>query len=223
MRLRIIFVASDSPAFIDAQKKQRLTYASAGTEIEIACLTEIPEALESSYDESMAAPHVVRKVEEANALGHDAAVIDCVCDPGLHAAREISSIPVIGAGEAAFGLALSLGTRFSVIVPSDPLIPILVRNLMACGIWQRVVSVRSVDVPILDFGISPSATEKVIALGRLILREQKPDSLILGCTGMAPLAEALHKALEVPIIEPATAAIKLAETMVALKAHLGRR
>jgi allantoin racemase len=223
MRLRIIFVASDSPAFIDAQKEQRLTYASPGTEIEIACLTEIPEVLESSYDEIMAAPHVVRKVEEANTLGHDAAVIDCVCDPGLHAAREISSIPVIGAGEAAFGLALSLGTRFSVIVPSDPLIPILVRNLMAYGIWQRVVSVRSVDVPILDFGISPSATEKVIALGRLILKEQKPDSLILGCTGMAPLAESLHKALGVPVVEPAAAAIRLAETMVALKAHLGRR
>jgi allantoin racemase len=223
MRLRVIFIASESSDFIEVQKQQRLNYASPGTEIEITCLTQIPEVLESAYDEVMAAPHVIREVERANEEGADAVIIDCVCDPGLHAAREVSSIPVVGPGEAAFSLALTQGTTFSVIVPSQPLIPIMVRNLRAYGVCERVASVRSADVPILDLGMSSGATERIVSIGRRILEEENPETLVLGCTGMAPLAEAMHQALGVPVVEPAAAAIKLAETLVALNAHLGRR
>lgn len=222
MKLRIIFIASESAAFIDAQRQQRIAYAGPETEIEIACLSGGPEVLESAYDEVMVGPHLIQAVEEANSTDCDAVVIDCVGDPNLHAAREIAQIPVIGAGEAAFSLALTLGRTFSIIAPSDSVVPMLVRNLRAYGYWDRVGRIRSASVPITDLGVSPVATERILMQARQLLEKDGTEVLVLGCTGMAPLAEELHQQLGIPVVEPAAAAIKLAETVVSLKAHLGR-
>jgi allantoin racemase len=63
-------------------------------------------------DEVLAAPGVVDAAIKAEADGAEAVVIDCMLDPGLDAAREAVSIPVIGCGEAAMR---ATGAPFAVV------------------------------------------------------------------------------------------------------------
>jgi len=68
-------------------------------EVEVANLTYGPASIESYYDDSLAAPFVVQKILDAEKKGFNAMIINCFMDPGLDAAREVVSIPVVGAGE----------------------------------------------------------------------------------------------------------------------------
>jgi allantoin racemase len=71
-----------------------------GVELVYRCTGAGPKAVRSRDDAVAAAPHVVRAVVAAAAEAFDAVIVDCTADPGVHAARELVSIPVIGAGEA---------------------------------------------------------------------------------------------------------------------------
>ncbi len=50
---------------------------------------------------------------------------------------------------------------------------------------------------------------------RHAVEEEGADVIVLGCTVMGPIADALANRLGIPVIEPGTAALKLAEAFVA--------
>jgi allantoin racemase len=52
--------------------------------------------------------------------------------------------------------------------------------------------------------------------------EDGAEVIVLGCTGMACMADAIRKRLEVPLIEPASLALKIAEHLVDLKRKRGQ-
>ena len=74
-----------------------------------------PVSIESHYDEVMAAPGVLAEVLAGEVEGYDGYVIACFGDPGLHAAREVATGPVVGIAEAAMRTAAYLGRSFSVV------------------------------------------------------------------------------------------------------------
>ena len=51
---------------------------------------------------------------------------------------------------------------------------------------------------------------------RLALDGDGAQVIVLGCTGMAQVAGRVQKELKVPVVEPASAAIQLAETYIRL-------
>jgi len=73
--------------------------AADGTEILALTARAGPAAIESYADEVYAANQVVDLVRDHQAL--DGFVIACSGDPGLPAAREVATVPVVGIGEAA--------------------------------------------------------------------------------------------------------------------------
>src|SRR5947209_3513253 len=77
-------------------------FAAPGTDIGHSILTEGPASVESRLDEVLAAPGVLRCTREAELAGADAVVIDCMGDPGLAAAREITSMLVLGPAQTSF-------------------------------------------------------------------------------------------------------------------------
>jgi allantoin racemase len=79
------------------------------TEISNVFLQSGPASVESYYDEALAVPDIVAQVRRAEREGMDAVIINCMGDPGLDAAREVVSIPVIGPCEASMHLAAMLG------------------------------------------------------------------------------------------------------------------
>ena len=70
--------------------------ARSDTEISNVFVSSGPPSVESYFDEAMAVPGVVAQVRQAEGEGIDAVIINCMGDPGLDAAREVVSIPVIG-------------------------------------------------------------------------------------------------------------------------------
>ena len=74
-----------------------------------------PASIESELDEALAAPDTIAKVLDAARSGAAAVVIDCLGDPGLEAAREVVTIPVLGSGQTSMHVAAMLGYRFSIL------------------------------------------------------------------------------------------------------------
>lgn len=180
-----------------------------------------PISIECEYDEALAAPDTVSKVIEAERDGCDAVVISCFGDPALHAAREKVSIPVVGPGEASMHLAASLGHRFSVVTVVDNLIPLFEDNARLYGLEHSLASVRSIGVTVLDLEETARewAVQKLVEESILAIDEDGAHVIVLGCTGMTGLADAVHDALtsrghEVPVIDPGLASLKVAEMLV---------
>ena len=105
-----------------------------------------PTSVESAVDAAQAAPGVVERVMEAQATDAAAIVIDCMAEPGLGAAREVSSVPVLGPCSTAMGIAAGLGCRFSLLTVSSGMDPIFegkARQLVRFPLRCCTVSCRS--------------------------------------------------------------------------------
>jgi len=188
----------------------------------IVNLDQGPESIESKYDEALAQPDVVRKIQEAEEQGFDACIIDCFGDPGLYAAREVVHIPVVGAGQSAMFLAAMLSRRFSVITVLAKTVPLIEDNARVYNINSKLASVRAVNIPVLQLQSRKSELiERLSAEGSSAVEEEGAEAIVLGCTGMAGLTEAvkesLHrKGLKALVIDPVQAAVKVAESLVDL-------
>ncbi len=184
--------------------------------IEVESLDYGPASIESHYDELLAAPFVVKKVVEAEKRGFDAVIINCFLNPGMHAARENVSIPVVGPGEAAIHLALIIGNGFSIIDPGPRkyvsyMPPEQVRVM---GISTRFISERGAGVAVLDIIKDLEKTTKMVAeQARLAVKQDGADVVVLGCTGLVGLAPRVQEKIGVPVIDPALAALRMAETL----------
>ena len=77
-------------------------YKAAGTEIIAVSPQTGPDSIETFMDDYLAVPGVLKEIIDGDRKEHaDAYVIACFGDPGLKAAREVTTKPVIGIAEAA--------------------------------------------------------------------------------------------------------------------------
>lgn len=203
--------------------------ARSDTEISNVFLDSGPASVESAYDEAVAVPDMLAKVRQAEREGMDAVIINCFGDPGLDAAREVVSIPVIGPCEASMHVAAMLGHKFSVVTVLDRLIPELELHAEKYGVGGKLASARSVDLPVLDL---EKGREQFVA--RMVdkaveaIEEDGAHVIVLGCTGLTGLDRQIENALDekgyqLPVIDPAATALKVAEALVDLKLAHSKR
>jgi allantoin racemase len=220
-RIRVVFIGHQQKQFLEEQRKFREWLVSRDFAIEITSIKKGPETIEQALDEVLAGEAILSEVRQAEADGADAVIVDCALDPILSASRQAVHIPVIGAGQAAYALALTLGDRFSIVGPLKCLVPEYRRRIHEYGLSARLASIRWIDVPILDL-LSDQAIRAFVREGRLAVEQDQAEVLVLGCTGMSPAVPRLQQMLEVPVVDPAGAAIALAETLIRLKlSHSG--
>lgn len=185
------------------------------TVITAVCPQIGPPSIEGYYDEVFAIPGMIgeiRKHPEA-----DAVIIACFDDTGLDAARCATSVPVIGIGEAGFHLASLIAGKFGVVTTLGRSIPAIEHNLVRYGLASRCSGVRASEVPVLDLEIPGSdACDRISAeIGRAI-EEDRAEAIVLGCAGMADLANRLAAEHGLPVVDGVSAAVKLAEGLVGL-------
>lgn len=215
IRIRVIFIGHHMKNFIVDQRKYREVFSSAETKIETVSAKGGPETIEQDYDEIHSCPYILDEVNQAEQDGADAVVIDCALDPCLSGLREAVRIPVIGAGHASFLMAAALGDRWSVLSPLPQLIPGLRRRIDEYGFAEKVTSFRSLETGILDL-LSEEARQSFKRQGVEAVDKDGAEVLILGCTGMSPVVPELKRHFQIPLVDPAAAAICLAENMVRL-------
>lgn len=190
------------------------------TQLSAVTLDKGPASIESAYDEALAVPDVLSRVRAAQEGGMDAVLLDCMADPGLEPAREVVFIPVVGPAQISMHLAAALAHRFSVITVLKQTIPSVQLQIQGYGLMDRVASVRAVEIPVLEMekdvhGLVGAVVEEA---ARAVV-EDGAHIIIPGCTEMVGLASDVQEGLarqgcEVPVIEPAAVAVKMAEALL---------
>jgi allantoin racemase len=152
--------------------------------------------------------------------GYSAVVIDTVSDSGLRALRSRLRIPVLGPGECAFHMAMTLGKKFTVLTMWDEWFPLYEKTLTEYGFWPRVASLRSIrtrpDVTELLAGKEEVIFEKLKAEAIAAMEKDGADVIVLGSTTMHQSAAWLADQLPIPVINPGLVAYKQAELLVQL-------
>lgn len=188
--------------------------ASPGTDIDAETGMGTPPSIEGYWDEAMAVPALLAAILRAEARGADAHVIACFDDPGLAAAREVATGPVIGICQAALQVAMTISTRFSVITTLPRSVPVIEDLVAAYGAAHRCRRVRAVDMPVLALEADPaSARARLFDETRLAMDEDRAEAIVLGCAGMTDLCEWLSQTAGIPVIDGVTAATRLAEAL----------
>ena len=174
-------------------------------------------SVESLTDEAYNAPFILEQVVKANEQGYDVIVIDCACDPILEAAREVSTIPVLGPRNAALHLSLTLGTRFGVVtVQGQSLRRCIEHGIRKEGLEPFCAGVRFLKMPVLDIAKNPEKAQKAILEESKILIDLGADVIVLGCTALShevDLAPIMND-LGVPVIDPWVVAVRSAFMLV---------
>jgi Asp/Glu/hydantoin racemase len=150
--------------------------------------------------------------------GVDAAVIAAFGDPGLGGARELFPIPVIGLAEAGMLTACMLGKRFAIVTFSHSLEPWYHECVAWHGLGARCAGVRALGGGFRS--ISDVQEEKealLVELARQAVSEDGADVVVLAGAPLAGLARRVRERIPVPVVDCVEAAVKQAETLVALK------
>jgi len=181
------------------------------------------ESIEGLYYMAVTVPYIVEEILRAEEEGYDAVTVNCAANPGVTEARELVRIPVVGAGEAAYYLALMLGSRVGVVsvggtyrTPSHSAMMYDDRRLVRqLGLSERIISMRATGLPVEDLGERNVTMDALYKAGQQCI-EDGAEALILGCTRMTGYAEELQEKLDVPVVDPSVAAIKFAEMLVTM-------
>lgn len=188
---------------------------SFGTPIRCLTLAEGPLGIESQRQADLTiAPMLTLAAAQTDAAGY---VIACFGDPGLHALRDQTHLPVVGIQEAAVTTALTLGQRFGVIAILPNSIPRHLRAFGAMGVLDRLAGDRALGLGVADLADPDKSLDAMIATAKRLRDEDGADVLIMGCAGMAHYRDRLQTATGLPVVDPAQAAASLALGLIQLK------
>ncbi|MDP5359871.1 MAG: aspartate/glutamate racemase family protein, partial [Paracoccaceae bacterium] len=185
-------------------------------------LAEGPLAIENQREADLTiAPMLALAAAQTDAAGY---VIACFGDPGLHALRDQTALPVTGIQEAAVMTALSLGQRFGVIAILPASIPRHLRAFGAMGVLDRLAGDRALGLGVADLADPDKSLNAMIATGKRLRDEDGANVLIMGCAGMAHYRNILSTETGLPVVEPCQAAVAMALGQIALSlSHKGSR
>ncbi len=175
--------------------------------------------IESRYAEFLNTAEIIRLSKQAQADGYDGIFVDCFGSPGVSVVRELVDIPVVGGFDGAVLTAMSIAQKFSIItvVPSvDAMLESQARDL---GITESLVSIRNVNIPVNALSDKKKLIAGLLEQSRKAIHEDGAQAIVLGCTGMLDVvnavAEGLEKAdLPAPVVDPTFASVCLLQSLV---------
>ena len=174
-----------------------------------------PESIESFYDEYLAIPGILEQIILDN--DSDAFILACWGDPGIEAAREVTSRPVVGIAEASLYVANMLAARWSVITTLHRVRDMVEKTVQKTGLTARCASIRTTSLSVLDTEQNRTATLEILTeASQLAIQTDGAEAICLGCAGMSGLEQQLEERLGVPVIDAVAAAVKMAESLVSL-------
>lgn len=186
-------------------------------EVTVVCAEHGPVTIESSYDEAYAIGPTLDRVRQAAGEGYDAVILACFCEVGVEAAREISSIPVLGLEEPSLAVALLLGEKFGVMTEKRARVAMKKRHVRQYGLLERMASVRPLERSVAELTADPEGTKAAgLALARRMIEEDGAEVIIMGCAAMAGYSDDLERELHVPVLDPLRVSLKVAEALVDL-------
>ena len=205
------------------------------TSLDIKCvspgLSRVPD-IDYSYFRFLNKGSIIERFIEAEKEGYDAVMVHCFADTGVHEAREILKIPVLGTGESSMLLACQLGSKFGIVTENSPgVVREIETNIKLYGLQDRAIPtpVRRFSAPIRDEYVVWMDDPKLMVPDLMDKAEELvkdgAEVIIIGCGGLAPLATlrgvAKVREKDIPILDCVAITLKTAEMMVDLRTNLG--
>jgi len=184
--------------------------------------------LEHPYFEFLNNQRVVEGVIKATGGGYDGAMVGCIADPGVHEARSMVEIPVIGVGESSMIMGKLLGRKLAMVTIAPGFVNVLEKNIRFLGhedsfIRNRPVRYFNMQTPdLLDAFEEKSG--KLISSFEEVARScvaDGADCILVGCGWVGP-AFTLSGYTEivdlgVPVVDGTLSALKLIEALADLR------
>jgi len=169
----------------------------------------------SHHYETVNISNLIKQVEKNNSS--DAFIVASFEDIGVETIRKIISKPIIGIGEASFYIANIIANKFSVITNISQTHEAIKNNLIKYDMDHKCVSLKSIEVPILDMETMSKANIKKLEneIERTIL-EDSPEAIILTSAGIFDLTKKLSDKFSLPFIEGVGAATTLIQNLAKL-------
>ena len=222
MRIRVINPNTTVSMTATIEKCARAV-AGPGTLIEAVTSPMGPASIESHYDEALSVPGILAEIADGEAHHVDGYVIACFGDPGLDAARELATGPVLGIAEAAMHVASFLGRGFSVVTTLGRTRGRAHDLAEHYGMTRSCLGVHACEIPVLDLETDPRAQAVITEACGRALDQDGSDAIVLGCAGMADLCAAISAEIGAPVVDGVAAATVLVQSLITLDLATGSR
>lgn len=214
--MRILVINPVGHSRWDEQDKRLYSsFASQGTEVDVISLPRGPPSVESPKSHAEVIPMVVDRALELHS-GFDAIIVNCFLDPAVDLLRGMIKKPVVGPCESSLAIASILSRRIAIVSVGGEALWMIEDRINQLGYRDYVTSIRGIGLSVLQLDEDLGRTKEAVIEAAKKSVDNGAEVVVLGCTGLAGMADTIGRAVGRPVIDPAGAAVKMAETMVRL-------
>jgi len=197
------------------------SFASPGTSVTVTSLPRGPASIEEPKAYAEVLPLIVEKALE-NRDKYDAIIVNCFLDPGVDLLRGMIRKPVVGPCEASLALASMMARRIGIVTVGGDALWMIEDRVRGLGYGDKVIALEGIRLGVLDIDKDMNATLCELAKGCRRALSKGAEAIVLGCTGLAGLARSIKEEIGAPVIDPAGAALKVAEGLVTLSLRVSK-
>ena len=174
--------------------------------------------IDSAFGDYLSGAYMLRTCLEAVKVHRpDAVVLAGFGRVGIDALKEALEVPVVSISEASMALACLLGHRFTTLTMLQQFIPYQEDLVRLYGFEAKCASVRAINVNVEECVTNREETLRQLkAQIQTIVAEDRAEVVILACAGLCGYDEELSRLAGVPVLDPVTVGVKVAESLVSL-------
>ncbi|WP_232715761.1 aspartate/glutamate racemase family protein [Gordonia metallireducens] len=211
MTRRVLVINPNSSELMTAMIASSARNALPDAEIEVLRMTESPEGINTRADEEIAIEAMLDHEVAGRLDDFDAIVIACFGDPGVPELQAHTTRPVVGIARNALEYASLTHGGFAIVAASVDAEEIMRDLVDAYDLTDHCRSVTSVGIDAASLARGgrdhlPAITSRIREL--ITTLDNGVESVVLGCTALAPLAEDLEAELGIPILDPVNSAVR---------------
>ena len=192
--------------------------ASPGTEVVAVTTKGGTRNIDSAFADYLSGAYMIRTCLDSAALHRpDAIVLAGFGRVGIDALKEALTTPVVSIAEASMAMACLLGHRFTTLTMLQQFIPYQQDLVRYFGFEPKCASVRAINI-----NVEECVTDRERTLRELteqierIVAEDRAEVVILACAGLCGYDAELSRRAGVPVLDPVSVGVKVAEGLVGL-------
>lgn len=183
--------------------------------------------LHFAYFQNLNDYNLLHSVLRASREGYDGVAVGCICDSGVHLAREVMDIPVAGLAESGMLFACMYGKKFSIVTYTkehiDKRLEALVRSY---GLEERAAELEYFEVSLEAIANAFKEPGPVLDAFKLAAQravDKGAEIILPGCgiLNLLSVQNGLTKVGSATVLDVSGVLMKTLETMITLKEKSG--
>jgi allantoin racemase len=171
--------------------------------------------------------NLLHSVLRASREGYDGVAVGCICDSGVHLAREVTDIPIAGLAESGMLFACMYGKKFSIVTYTKELIDKRLEALIRLyGLEERAAELEYFEVSLEAIANAFKEPGPVLDAFKLAAQravDKGAEVILPGCgiLNLLSVQNGLTKVGSAPVLDVSGVLMKTLETMITLKEKSG--